>query len=239
VGKRSRKRRDPAAPERRAGSAPRDAPPAKKKRRGPEPRPWPERPSVTRAKNEAARDALREAESRGGGIDAGAEAKARNGARAAATNGEPSDRADRASRTERKNAEARAALEPLAPGERPRAVTVGAIVTTVAATGNLIAYLAGGEIQGQRPAAVGVLAFTALMYVMAGGLWRARYWAVLGLEAILGMILVFFSLFALRIETAIDALVSAAVLIPAGALFWFLIRAMARIQMPQRPGSEP
>jgi hypothetical protein len=205
VGKRSRKQRGSSPPERRAGApAPSSASASAKKRRGPEPRPWPEKPSVTRAKNEAAREALR---------------------------------ANRPSRTEQRNAEARENLEPLAPGERPRAVTIGAVVTALAATGNLIDYLAGGEIQGQRPPAAGVLGFVALMYVMAWGLWRARYWAVLGLEALLGMILVFFSLFALRIETATDALISAAVLIPAGALFWFLIKAMARIQMPERPGN--
>jgi hypothetical protein len=207
VGKRSRKQRGSSPAERRGGAPPPASSPAKKKRRGPEPRPWPERPSVTRAKNEAAREALGES------------------------------RPSRASRTEAKNAEARAALDPLEPGERPRAVTAGAIVTALAATGNLIAYIAGGEIGGQRPAAAGVLGFTGLMYAMTWGLWRARYWAVLGLEALLGMIIVFFSLFALRIETLTDAVISACVLIPSGALFWFLIKAMARIQMPERPGS--
>jgi hypothetical protein len=29
-------------------------------------------------------------------------------------------------------------------------------------------------------------------------------------------------------------LISLAVIIPAGALFWFLVKAMARIQMPER-----
>ena len=160
---------------------------------------------MTRAKNEEAREALRE---------------------------------HRASRSELRDEEARANLEPLEEGERPLAVTVGAVVTTIAAAGNLIAYLAGVEIQGERPAATGIIGFTGLMLVMAWGLWRAKYWAVLGLEALLGMILVFFSLFALRIETATDALISAVILIPAGALFWFLIKAMARIQMPRRPGAD-
>jgi hypothetical protein len=220
VGKRSRKRRDPSersgagtqarksgAAVRKTDAASNGAPTGRKKKRpGPEPRPWPERPSVTRAKNAEAREALQEHRKK--------------------------------SRSELKNEQARAELEPLAPGERPRAVTVGAAVTALAATANLIAYLAGGTIQGERPAVAGVLGFTGLMYVMTWGLWRARYWAVLGLEALLGIVLLFFSLFALRIETWTDALICVVILVPAGALFWFLIRAMARIQMPRRPGTE-
>ena len=48
----------------------------------------------------------------------------------------------------------RAQLEPLEPGERPRAVTVGAIVTLIVGAANLIAYIAGQKIGGQRPAAL-------------------------------------------------------------------------------------
>jgi hypothetical protein len=70
---------------------------------------------------------------------------------------------------------------------------------------------------------------------MTWGLWRARYWAVLGLEGLLGILLVIFSLFALRLSSVTDLVISVAILVPAGALFWFLIKAMARIQMPERP----
>jgi ABC-type multidrug transport system permease subunit len=141
------------------------------------------------------------------------------------------------SRTEVRNAEARAQLEPLAPGERPKAVTIGAVVTFIAATVNLAFYIAGEKIQGQRPAFAGILFFTGLMYVMSWGLWKARYWAVLGLEGLLGILLVIFSLFALRLSSVTDLLISLGVLIPSGALFWFLVKAMARIQMPERPGT--
>ncbi|HEX5896975.1 MAG TPA: hypothetical protein VFY47_11665, partial [Thermoleophilaceae bacterium] len=49
------------------------------------------------------------------------------------------------SRSRAKNAAARAALEPLAPGERPTAVTVGAIVAALLAVANLIAVVAGWD----------------------------------------------------------------------------------------------
>jgi hypothetical protein len=139
------------------------------------------------------------------------------------------------SRSEIRNENARAALEPLAPGERPLAVTIGAVLTFLAATVNIAFYIAGEKIQGQRPAFAGILFFTLLMYAMAWGLWKARYWAVLGLEGLLGILLVIFSLFALRLSSVTDLIISLAILLPCGALFWFLIKAMARIQMPERP----
>jgi hypothetical protein len=139
------------------------------------------------------------------------------------------------SRSEIRNADARANLKPLEPGERPRAVTIGAVLTCIAATVNIVLYGAGEKIQGTRPALGGILFFTVLMYAMAWGLWKARYWAVLGLEGLLGILLVIFSLFALRAESLADVVISLGILVPSGALFWFLIKAMARIQMPERP----
>jgi hypothetical protein len=144
-------------------------------------------------------------------------------------------RPSREARSEAKNAAVRAQLEPLAPGERPRAVTVGAVIALLTAAANLISYLAGVEIGGQRPAALGIGIFTGLMLTMAYGLWKARYWAVLGLEALLGLLIVILSLFLLRAENVKSALIAVAIILPSGALFWFNVRAMARIQMPQRP----
>jgi hypothetical protein len=74
------------------------------------------------------------------------------------------------------------------------------------------------------------------MLSMAWGLWNAKYWAVLGLEALLGLLIVILSLFLLRAENLKSALIVVAIVLPAGTLFWFNVRVMARIQMPQRPG---
>ena len=155
--------------------------------------------------------------------------------RAASASAPPAQSAKRPSRSEAKNAAVRAQLEPLAPGERPLAVTIGAAVTLVVGVANLIAYVAGGEIGGERPAAAGIIVFTGLMFAMAYGLWKARYWAVLGLEALLGLLIVILSLFLLRAENVKSALIAVAIIAPAGALCWFNVRAMARIQMPERP----
>ena len=142
--------------------------------------------------------------------------------------------AKKPSRSEQKDAAARAALVPLAEGERPRAVTVGAVVAGLFALGNLLAFLIGIEINGEKPQASGVIAYSLLMGVASWGMWRSKYWAVLGLQAILGILIVIFSLFLFEAENLKSALICVAVIAPAGLLFFHLVKAMARIQMPDR-----
>ena len=136
--------------------------------------------------------------------------------------------------SEQKNAEARAALVPLEPGERPVAVTVGAIVAAALGLVNIGLYVAGFEIDGERPQIVGVLAFSALMLTAAWGMWKVRYWAVLGMQALLGLLIVILSLVLVTARDLWGVLLLVAIIVPAGTLFWFLIKAMARIQMPTR-----
>ena len=129
----------------------------------------------------------------------------------------------------------RARLRPLKAGERPRPVTVGAIAAGLLALGNLIAYVAGLKIDGERPALTGIVVYEALLVVAAAGMWRVRYWAVLGFQFMLGFLLVFLVVFLTRASSLVGVLVVLAIGIPAGALFWSLIRVMARIQMPEGP----
>jgi hypothetical protein len=138
------------------------------------------------------------------------------------------------SRSEQRNQAIRESLEPLAEGERPRAVTVAAIVAGVLVVVNIALAIGGYKIHGSRPAIPGVIVFTLLLGAMAWGLWRSRYWAVLGMEALLGITMMLFGLALPFAANARAVLVSIVVLVPAATLFWFLIRAMARIQMPER-----
>ena len=138
-----------------------------------------------------------------------------------------------------KNEAARAALEPLAPGERPRAVTVAAVVTFGLGAINLVAYLAGQEIQGERPSPVGVGLFAAIMFAAAYGCFRVRYWAVLGVQVLLGLLIVIFCLVLIGASTLASFVICLAVIGPSGVLFWFLVKAMARIQMSQQQGAGP
>jgi steroid 5-alpha reductase family enzyme len=80
-----------------------------------------------------------------------------------------------------------------------------------------------------------VLAPALLMGIMAWGMWRARYWAVLGFQLIL-VFLIFSAVYGLALQAATVAQVLAtlALLAVAGSFFFFMVKAMARIQMPTR-----
>jgi hypothetical protein len=196
------------------------------------------RRSRRRAADEAA--TVQEGDAAGGGRArdraGGASAGERAADEAAPGEAPPSDPAAQSSRSEAKDAAARAKLAPLAEGERPRAVTVGAIVAVVFAVGNTAAWIAGMEVRGERQPLFPVAVLAGLLLVTAWGMWRARYWAVLGMQALLGITLLIFGLLILLQATPLQALIYlVAVIIPGGVLFWFLVKAMARIQMPKRP----
>jgi hypothetical protein len=138
-------------------------------------------------------------------------------------------------KAEERNQEAREALEPLAEGERPLVVTIGAVVAALIAASIVIGYLAGTQVNGEKPHFVQVLAPALLMGIMAWGMWRARYWAVLGFQLIL-VFLIFSAVYGLALQAATVAQVLAtlALLAVAGSFFYFMVKAMARIQMPTR-----
>jgi hypothetical protein len=138
-------------------------------------------------------------------------------------------------RAEERNRAVREALPPLREGERPTVVTVGALLSALLAASILIGYLAGVEVDGERPELVQVLAPAALMSLMAWGMWRARYWAVLGFQVVL-VFLIFSAVFGLALEAAsvLQVLATLLLLAVAGTLFFLMVKAMARIQMPHR-----
>jgi hypothetical protein len=146
-----------------------------------------------------------------------------------------------ARRYEERNAEARAKLEPLEQGERPRAVTVGAIVSAILAivfTVSAALAIAGVDAGGRDIKPVPIILFAAVFWAMSVGMWRARYWAVLGFQTVL-LLMMLASAFGLVVVTSVlQAVGTTLLLLGSGALFYFMIRAMARIQMPSSPGSE-
>ena len=120
-------------------------------------------------------------------------------------------------------------LVPLEEGERPLAVTVAAIVAAVLVLVYLVAFaVGGGSLAAGAP-------FVVVLLVAGVGMWRARYWAVLGFQVLLALTIVNGFLFLLIRATSPFAIVGGLVItLGAGTLFWFLIRAMARLQMPER-----
>lgn len=140
-------------------------------------------------------------------------------------------------RSQRRDAEARANLKPLAPGERPPVIWISTLIAAGLGLANFIAWLAGDKINGKHPAAGGILIFTALMCACAIGLWRMWYGAVLGFMALLAIIGTLFSLYLVEASNLLGFIVAPLIVIVAGYLFFKLVRVLSRIQMPQRPGS--
>ncbi len=138
-------------------------------------------------------------------------------------------------RSREKDEAVRAALQPIAPGERPWPIVVCAVLAAVFAVANLALLAAGWEIDGEDPPVVGTLIFSGVMLAAAIGMWQLRYWAVLGFEVLLGVTMVGAMLSLLRAANAAAVLLSLAVIAVTFPLFWLLIRQMARIQMPRRP----
>ena len=159
--------------------------------------------------------------------------------RGAAKEDKPHPMARGYAKAEQRNQEAREALQPLAEGERPTVVTVGAIVAALISISIVVGYAAGVEVNGEQPKLPQVVAPTVIMGVMAWGMWHARYWAVLGFQLML-VIVLFSAFFGLLVGVASvgQAVGTVALLAVAGTFFFFMVKAMARIQMPTRVPKE-
>ena len=147
-------------------------------------------------------------------------------------------RSDGRTRSERRDAEARAKLTPLAPGERPAAVTAAALVAVALAVANVGAYLAGAKIGGHRPPPLQIVAFSGVALALAGGMWRNRYWAVLTFQAVLAIAMLIFAILLMIAHNLLAAVECVLVVGIAGTLFWHLVRAMGRIQLTERASRE-
>ncbi len=134
----------------------------------------------------------------------------------------------------------RANLEPLEPGERPRIVTIAAIIAFAFAIANAAAALTGNDIStASGDPSVATAVTTALLLVAGFGMLARQYWAVLGFETILGLQIVFLSLYLIGVQSFWDAIFPLVAIGLLGWLFWKLVRPMARLQMPPRPPRAP
>lgn len=148
----------------------------------------------------------------------------------------PRERMERGyAKAEVRNQEVREELEPLSQGERPGVVTAGAIITALITISIAIGWLTGTEVNGEKPRFIQALAPALLMGLMSWGMWRARYWAVLGFQLIL-VFLIFSAVYGLALQAATipQILATLALLAVSGTFFWLMVKAMARIQMPSR-----
>lgn len=142
-------------------------------------------------------------------------------------------------RSEVRNAEARARLTPIALGERPLAIRIAVGVCLLVAVLNAVLLAVGYDVAGaERTDIITQFALSELiLLVAAGGMWQKKYWAVLGFQALLG-ISVAISTLSLVAASNITAVALCLTLIAlGGTLFWHLVKVMGRLQIP-RPGAE-
>jgi hypothetical protein len=139
-------------------------------------------------------------------------------------------------RSQRRDAEVRAGLTPITPGERPGVIVASTVVAALLGLANLVAFAAGVKIDGKHPAAGGVIVFAALMIACAIGMWRLWYGAVLGFMALLAIIGTIFALLLIEASNVLGLAVGLVVICGSGYLFFKLVRVLSRIQMPRYPG---
>jgi hypothetical protein len=144
------------------------------------------------------------------------------------------------SRSEERNAAVRATLTPLAPGERPWPLKIAVLIALLIGAGDLVAVIVNGKfnVGGAHSGPTGVILFSVLMLVCAAGMWQLRYWAVLGFQAILAFVILFFSLLLLRAENLLAVVAGVVVVGGGGYLFFKLVRILSRLQMPKPPGRD-
>jgi hypothetical protein len=153
---------------------------------------------------------------------------------AAAEPVDPAPRPTGYARARERDEAARAALTPLGQDERPWPLVAAAVVAAALGAANIVSLAAGVTVGGKKPAPGGVVVFALVMFVAAWGIWQKRYWAVLGFQALMTLIVLVFFLFLLRASNVAAALIAVAAIAVAGTLFWKLIRVMGRMQVPSR-----
>ena len=124
----------------------------------------------------------------------------------------------------------RPAPQPLAPGERPRALWVSIAVCVALAVAILVGALTINDLSRHGGSLPGAIFLAGVFAVLAQGMFRVRYWAVLGFEALLAFQIVVTSLALVVASTLAAALGCVAAIALAGTLFWKLVSVMARIQ---------
>jgi hypothetical protein len=127
-------------------------------------------------------------------------------------------------------AQARAALAPLGESERPRALVVAVAVSALLAVGVVVGALTVHDLSSHGGSLAGGVFIAAILALLAHGMYRRRYWAVLGFEALLAFQVIVTSLALVVASTLAAAGGCLLAIVLGGWLFWKLIRVMGRIQ---------
>jgi len=133
--------------------------------------------------------------------------------------------------------QARAALKPLGPDERPPALVVAVVVAGVLAVGVIVGALTIHGLSRHGGSLPGGVFLGGVLALLAVGMYRRRYWAVLGFEALLAFQLLVTSLALVLANTVRAAVLCLLGIVLGGWLFWKLVRVMGRIQAGEAKNS--
>jgi hypothetical protein len=143
---------------------------------------------------------------------------------------QPGESRERRPPSSERDALARAELEPLGEHERPPALLVAVVLSVVLAVGVLVGGLTVHNLSKHGGSLPGAAFLSAIFALLAVGMYRRRYLAVLGFEALVAFQVIVTSL-ALVVAGTIEAAVFRLLAIGLGGwLFWKLVRVMGRIQ---------
>jgi hypothetical protein len=146
----------------------------------------------------------------------------------------PLTREERMLVRQQRELDARAALQPLGPDERPTPLLVAVAVALVLALGILVSVATVHDLSRHGGSLPGGVFLTVLLFGLAWGMYGRRYWAVLGFEALLAFQIIVTSLALIVAETWFAAGLCVLSIGLAGWLFWKLVRVMGRIQVQDR-----
>jgi hypothetical protein len=125
-------------------------------------------------------------------------------------------------------------LEPLREGERPATLLVAVVVCAALALAVVASSLTVGDLSRHGGSLPGAIFIAAVLAALALGMYRGRYWAVLGFEALLAFQIIVTSLALVVASTVIAAVSCVASVALGGWLFWRLVRVLSRIAARDR-----
>ena len=105
-------------------------------------------------------------------------------------------------------------------------------------TVSAVLAIAGVHAGGRDIKPAPIVLFAIVFWAMAVGMWRARYWAVLGFQTILLLMMLASAVGLVAVASVLQAVGTTLLMLGSGTLFYFMIRAMGRIQMPTSPGAD-
>jgi hypothetical protein len=129
----------------------------------------------------------------------------------------------------------RGELQPLGEHERPRTLLVAVAVAAIVATAVIVGVLVTKHLSREGGSLAGGLFIAAALLALAVNMYRRRYWAVLGFEALLAFQVIVTALALVVARTLLAAGLCALAIVLGGWLFWKLVRVMGRIQAGDRP----